>query len=46
MITAGVALVACCLPLCKKAPTALMIVTFVGGVTCFLQLPLVLFKTI
>lgn len=35
MVTAGVFLIARCSPLFEYAPTALMIVTFVGGMTCF-----------
>lgn len=35
MVTAGVFLIARCSPLFEYAPTALMVVTFVGGATCF-----------
>ena len=35
MVTAGVFLIARCSPLFEYAPTALMIVTIVGGMTCF-----------
>ncbi len=35
MVTAGVFLIARCSPLFEYAPTALQIVTFVGGMTCF-----------
>ena len=35
MVTAGVFLIARCSPLFEYAPTALMVVTFVGGMTCF-----------
>ncbi|RYX81881.1 NADH-quinone oxidoreductase subunit L, partial [bacterium] len=35
MVTAGVFLIARCSPLFEYAPTALMVVTLVGGMTCF-----------
>jgi len=35
MVTAGVFLIARCSPLFEYAPNALMIVTLVGGMTCF-----------
>ena len=35
MVTAGVFMIARCSPLFEYAPTALMVVTFTGGMTCF-----------
>jgi NADH-ubiquinone oxidoreductase chain 5 len=46
MVTAGVFMIARCSPLFEYAPTALVVITFLGAMTSFLQQQLELFKMI